>query len=303
MSGSTRALPQTESAQGADLRRGKSRSFWARVAFVLRRNRNAMLGVVILLIFVLMALIGPTVAPYDPEAISLADRFKPPSSEHWFGTDNLGRDIFSRVLVGARVSLWVGVLTVSLAMVVGVPIGLLAGYRGGWVDSVFMRLVDVFLAFPVIILAIAIVAVRGPSLTNVMIALVAVYWTTYSRMTRGVTMVLRREEYMQAAECLGVPVWRSMSRHLLPNAVAPVLVIATLGLGNAILAEAALSFLGLGIQPPAFSWGSMLNFGMQFLRNAPWLTIFPGIAIFLTVLGFNLIGDGLRDAMDPRLRQ
>ncbi len=166
-----------------------------------------------------------------------------------------------------------------------------------------MRLVDVFLAFPVIILAIAIVAVRGPGLANVMIALVAVYWTTYARITRGVTLVLKEEEYMLAARCLGVPVWRALGRHLLPNATAPILVIATLGLGNAILAEAALSFLGLGVQPPEASWGSMLNFGMQFLRDAPWLTIFPGIAIFLTVLGFNLLGDGLRDAMDPRLRQ
>ena len=270
---------------------------------VLRRNRNAMIGTVIILTFIIIAIIGPSIAPYDPEAISLNGALQAAGAEHWFGTDNLGRDIFSRVLVGARISLWVGVFTVSLAMLVGVPIGLLAGYRGGWVDAFFMRLVDVFLAFPVIILAIAIVAVRGPGLSNVMIALVAVYWTSYARMTRGVTLVLRREEYMQAAECLGVPVWRALTRHLLPNAIAPVLVIATLGLGNAILAEAALSFLGLGIQPPEFSWGSMLNFGMQFLRDAPWLTVFPGLAIFLTVLGFNLIGDGLRDAMDPRLRQ
>jgi peptide/nickel transport system permease protein len=303
MSGSIRALPPTEIGRPLAARKDRSRTFWGQAGRVLRRNRNALLGLIIIAVFLLLALIGPWITPYDPYAIVLGDRLKPPSAEHWFGTDNLGRDILSRVLVGARISLWVGILTVSLAMVVGVPIGLLAGYRGGPVDAVFMRLVDVFLAFPVIILAIAIVAVRGPGLSNVMIALVAVYWTTYARITRGVTLVLRKEDYMQAAECLGVPVLRALGRHLLPNALAPILVIATLGLGNAILAEAALSFLGLGIQPPQASWGSMLNFGMQFLRDAPWLTIFPGAAIFLTVLGFNLLGDGLRDAMDPRLRQ
>lgn len=303
MSGSIRALPPSEFNGAAGSRQVNTRSFWARAGRVLRHNRNALIGATIIGLFVFIALLGPALAPYDPFAISLADRLKPPSAQHWFGTDNLGRDILSRTLVGARISLWVGVLTVTLAMLVGVPIGLMAGYRGGVVDAVFMRLVDVFLAFPVIILAIAIVAVRGPGLSNVMFALVAVYWTTYARITRGVTLVLRKEDYMLAADCLGVPVLRAMARHLLPNAIAPILVIATLGLGNAILAEAALSFLGLGIQPPEASWGSMLNFGMQFLRDAPWLTIFPGLAIFLTVLGFNLLGDGLRDAMDPRLRQ
>ncbi len=303
MAGSTHALPPTELKQAAVERGSSSRSFWSRAGRVFRRNRNALLGAIIIAIFLLLALSGPALAPYDPYAIALGDRLQPPSQAHWFGTDNLGRDILSRVLVGARVSMWVGVLTVGLAMLVGVPIGLMAGYYSGFVDSLFMRLVDVFLAFPVIILAIAIVAVRGPGLSNVMIALVAVYWTTYARITRGVTLVLKEEEYMLAARCLGVPVWRALGRHLLPNATAPILVIATLGLGNAILAEAALSFLGLGVQPPETSWGSMLNFGMQFLRDAPWLTIFPGLAIFLTVLGFNLLGDGLRDAMDPRLRQ
>lgn len=303
MSGSIRVLPPTELKQVGAERRSSSRSFWARARRVLRHNRNALTGAIIIGIFLVLAFIGPSVAPHDPNAISLADRLQAPSAAHWFGTDNLGRDIFSRVIVGARISMWVGVLTVGLAMLIGVPIGLMSGYYGGVVDSVFMRLVDVFLAFPVIILAIAIVAVRGPGLSNVMIALVAVYWTTYARMTRGVTLVLKEEDYMLAAQCLGVPVWRALARHLLPNATAPILVIATLGLGNAILSEAALSFLGLGVQPPESSWGSMLNFGMQFLRDAPWLTIFPGLAIFFTVLGFNLLGDGLRDAMDPRLRQ
>ncbi len=283
--------------------RASARGFWTRLARVLRRNRAAMLGAVIIAIFVLVAIFADQLAPYPPNKITLSQRFISPNWEHPFGTDNLGRDILSRVIYGARISLWVGILTVGLAMLIGVPAGLLAGYVRGPVDSVLMRLVDVFLAFPVIILAIAIVAVRGPGLVNVMLALVAVYWVTYARVTRGVTLVLRQEDYVTAAQSVGVPTWRIMGRHLLPNALAPILVIATLGLGNAILAEAALSFLGLGIQPPEASWGSMLNFGMQFLREAAWLTIFPGMAIFLTVLGFNLIGDGLRDAMDPRLRQ
>ncbi len=283
--------------------RASARGFWTRLARVLRRNRPAMLGAVIIAIFVLVAIFADQLAPYPPNKITLSQRFISPNWEHPFGTDNLGRDILSRVIYGARISLWVGILTVGLAMLIGVPAGLLAGYVRGPVDSVLMRLVDVFLAFPVIILAIAIVAVRGPGLVNVMLALVAVYWVTYARVTRGVTLVLRQEDYVTAAQSVGVPTWRIMGRHLLPNALAPILVIATLGLGNAILAEAALSFLGLGIQPPEASWGSMLNFGMQFLREAAWLTIFPGMAIFLTVLGFNLIGDGLRDAMDPRLRQ
>ena len=302
MSGSTRALPPTE--QGAEaFGRKESRSFWSRATYVFRHSRTALLGGIIIAVFLFIALFAQWLAPYDPNEVILGQRFLPPSSEHLFGTDNLGRDILSRILYGARISLWVGILTVSLAMLIGVPMGLLAGYRGGVVDAVFMRLVDVFLAFPVIILAIAIIAVRGPSLLNVMLALVAVYWTTYARVTRGVTLALREEDYMLAARSIGVPTVRVMWRHLLPNSLAPILVIATLGLGNAILAEAALSFLGLGIQPPAASWGSMLNFGMQFMRDAPWLTWFPGLAIFLTVLGFNLLGDGIRDAMDPRMRQ
>jgi len=306
MPGSTRVLAQPSLAQtelALPLPSGRGRGVWARALRVLRRNRGALFGVSIIIIFVFVALFAPYLAPYEPNKVSLTARFIPPNLEHPFGTDNLGRDILSRIIYGARISLWVGILTVSLAMLIGVPAGLIAGYFRGTLDSVLMRLVDIFLAFPVIILAIAIVAVRGPGLTNVMIALVAVYWTTYARVTRGVALVLREEDYVTAAHAAGSPTWYILWRHLLPNSLAPILVIATLGLGNAILAEAALSFLGLGIQPPEASWGSMLNFGMQFLRDAPWLTLFPGIAIFLTVLGFNLLGDGLRDALDPRLRQ
>lgn len=302
MSGSTPAFAPPDTPTMAPPRVSR-RGFLTRLSRALRRNRPAMFGAVIIVVFILVAIFADQLAPYPPNKIALSQRFIPPNAEHLFGTDNLGRDILSRIIYGARVSLWVGILTVGLAMLIGVPAGLLAGYARGPVDAVLMRMVDIFLAFPVIILAIAIVAVRGPGLVNVMLALVAVYWVTYARVTRGVTLVLREEDYVTAAHSIGVPSWRIMSRHLFPNSLAPILVIATLGLGSAILAEAALSFLGLGIQPPEASWGSMLNFGMQFLRDAPWLTIFPGVAIFLTVLGFNLIGDGLRDAMDPRLRE
>lgn len=275
----------------------------ARAVAVFRRRKIALVGLIIIAIFALIALLADLIAPYDPTLVNLGERFLSPDPKHWFGTDNLGRDLLSRVIVGARISLWVGIMTVGLAMLIGVPAGLISGYLRGFVDSVIMRLVDVFLAFPVIILAIAIVAVRGPGLNNVMIALTFVYWTTYARVTRGVTLVLREEDYVMAVRSMGASSLRIMFRHILPNAISPILVIASLGLGNAILAEAALSFLGLGIQPPQASWGSMLNFGMQFLRDAPHISIFPGMAIFITVLGFNLLGDGLRDALDPRLRQ
>jgi peptide/nickel transport system permease protein len=268
----------------------------------LRRNRAALAGLIIVGALVLVAIFAPLLASYNPYAVSLDERLQPPGAGHLLGTDELGRDVLSRLLYGARVSLWVGLVTVLLAGLIGVSGGLAAGYLGGYWDVVVMRLVDVFLAFPVIILAIAIVAVRGPGLTNVLLALALVYWTTYARVARGVVLALREEEYTWAARALGASAPRIMLRHLLPNAVAPLVVLASLGMGTAILAEAALSFLGLGIQPPEASWGSMLNAGMQFLRDAGFLSTFPGLAIFVTVLGFNLLGDGLRDALDPRLR-
>ncbi len=300
MSGSI-PVSVTPSAIRLGLRPRKSNL--ARAIQVFRRRKIALVGLIIIATFVLIAILADALVPFDPTAVNLGERFIQPGVKHWFGTDNLGRDILSRVIAGSRISLQVGILTVTLAMLIGVPAGLIAGYLRGMVDSVVMRLVDIFLAFPVIILAIAIVAVRGPGLYNVMIALVFVYWTTYARVTRGVTLVLREEDYVLAARSMGASSLRIMFRHILPNAISPILVIASLGLGNAILAEAALSFLGLGIQPPQASWGSMLNFGMQFLRDAPHISIFPGTAIFITVLGFNLLGDGLRDALDPRLRQ
>jgi peptide/nickel transport system permease protein len=268
----------------------------------LRRNRSALAGLIVVCILVLSAIFAPWLTPYDPYQVSLDNRLQPPGGAHILGTDELGRDILSRLFYGARVSLWVGIVTVAASGLIGVSGGLVAGYLGGYWDAVIMRVVDVFLAFPVILLAIAIVAVRGPGLNNVLIALALVYWTAYARVARGVVLTLREEEYTWAARTLGASPLRIMVRHLLPNAIAPLVVLASLGMGNAILAEAALSFLGLGIQPPEASWGSMLNFGMQFLRDASFLSTMPGLAIFVTVLGFNLLGDGLRDALDPRLR-
>ena len=268
----------------------------------LRRNRSALAGLIVVCILVLSAIFAPWLAPYDPYQVSLDNRLQPPGGAHILGTDELGRDILSRLFFGARVSLWVGIVTVAASGLIGVSGGLVAGYLGGYWDAVIMRVVDVFLAFPVILLAIAIVAVRGPGLNNVLIALALVYWTAYARVARSVVLTLREEEYTWAARALGASPLRIMVRHLLPNAIAPLVVLASLGMGNAILAEAALSFLGLGIQPPEASWGSMLNFGMQFLRDASFLSTMPGLAIFVTVLGFNLLGDGLRDALDPRLR-
>jgi peptide/nickel transport system permease protein len=275
----------------------------ARAWLQLRRNRAAMAGLVVVTLLVFAAIFAPFLAPYNPYTVDLTQRLQPPGGAHVLGTDELGRDILSRLIYGARVALWVGIVTVALAGLIGISAGLVAGYSGGRWDAIIMRLVDVFLAFPVIILAIAIVAVRGPGLTNVLIALALVYWTSYARVARATVLVLREEEYTWAARTLGASSPRIMLRHLLPNALAPMVVLASLGMGNAILAEAALSFLGLGIQPPEASWGSMLNTGMQFLRDASYLSTFPGLAIFVTVLGFNLLGDGLRDALDPRMRK
>jgi peptide/nickel transport system permease protein len=299
MAPSTRACALAEAAvQPPQTPRRNAGRAWAR----LRRNRAALVGLAVIVVLICAAVLAQLIAPYNPYAVALELRLQPPDRAHPLGTDELGRDILSRLIFGARVSLWVGVLTVALSGVIGVAGGLVAGYLGGYWDIVIMRLVDVFLAFPVIILAIAIVAVRGPGLTNVLIALALVYWTNYARVVRAVVLTLRDEEYAWAARTLGASTTRIVLRHVLPNAIAPIVVLASLGMGNAILSEAALSFLGFGIQPPEASWGSMLNSGMQFLRDASFLSTWPGLAIFVTVLGFNLLGDGLRDALDPRLR-
>ena len=258
------------------------------------------LGAVIVILTVIAALSGPWVVPYDPASQQLSLRLERPSVRHPFGLDELGRDIFSRVLAGARISLLVGVTVVGISSLVGILLGAVAGYFGGWIDDVISRGIDVLLAFPGILLAIALVAVLGPSLRNVVMALSVIGWVGYARLVRGQVLRVRELEFVQAARALGAGTSRILFRHVVPTALPAVLVQATLGMAGAILAEAALSFLGLGVQPPTPSWGTMLNGGRLHLLDAPHLTIFPGAAIAVLVLGFNFLGDGLRDALDPK---
>jgi peptide/nickel transport system permease protein len=252
------------------------------------------------MITVLAALAAPWIVPYDPADQELSLRLEAPSSSHPFGLDELGRDILSRVLAGARVSLLVGIIVVGVSSIVGVLLGSIAGYFGGWLDELISRVIDVLLAFPGILLAIALVAVLGPSLVNVILALSVIGWVAYARLVRGQVLRAREFEFVQAARALGANTSRILLKHVIPTTLPAVMVQATLGMAGAILAEAALSFLGLGVQPPTPSWGTMLSGGRLHLLDAPHLTIFPGAAIAVLVLGFNFLGDGLRDAMDPK---
>lgn len=259
------------------------------------------IGLAIVLVTVLAAVVGPSLSPYDAASQELARRLEPPSISHPFGLDELGRDILARLLAGARISLLVGLAVVSVSSVVGTLLGAIAGYFGGRVDDVISRVVDVLMAFPGILLAIALVAVLGPSLTNVVIALSVIGWVGYARLVRGQALRARELDFVQAARALGAGSPRIVVRHVLPTALPAVVVQATLGMAGAIIAEASLSFLGLGVQPPTPSWGTMLDAGRSHLFDAPHLTIFPGLAIALLVLGFNFVGDGLRDRVDPKL--
>jgi peptide/nickel transport system permease protein len=264
------------------------------------KRRGAMIGLSLITIFVLLAVFAPLVAPYDPIATSWSLVRKPPSMAHWFGTDDLGRDVLARVIYGARASLAAGAISVGIALAIGVPVGLVSGYRGGFVDALISRITDAMLACPFLILAIALAAFLGPSLGNAMIAIGISATPIFVRLTRGEVMSIKVEEYIDAARSVGDSNWRIAVGHILPNALPALLVQATLSVAAAIIAEAALSFLGLGQQPPYPSWGSMLNAAQRFLTNAPWMAIWPGLAIFLVVLSFNLLGDGLRDALDPQ---
>ena len=266
------------------------------------RRPAAAVGLVVVVGFVLVALTAPWLAPYDPLATSWSAVRKAPDAAHWMGTDENGRDVLSRIVWGARASLLAGVVSVAIAGGVGVPAGVLAGFAGGWIDAIIGRVVDAMLACPFLILAIALAAFLGPALTNVMIAIGVTAAPVFVRVARGATMDAATNEYVEAARATGNPPWRVALRHVLPNIVPPILVQATLAIAAAIIAEASLSFLGLGQQPPAPSWGSMLNSAQRFLTQAPWLAVFPGAAIFLAVLAFNLVGDGLRDALDLRRR-
>ncbi len=268
----------------------------------LRRRPTAIFGLVVVLLFTLMALFAPWLGLQDPIATSWGAIRKAPSAAHWFGTDEIGRDVFARVVWGTQASLLAGVVSVSISLLIGVPLGLLAGFVGGWVDMVIARITDAFLACPFLILAIALAAFLGPSLSNAMMAIGISAAPIFVRLTRGQVMQVKVEDYIEAARAVGNPPWRIALRHVLPNTLPPIMVQATLAIASAVIAEASLSFLGLGQQPPAPSWGSMLNTAKNYVEQAPWMAIWPGASIFLLVLSFNILGDGLRDALDPRQR-
>jgi peptide/nickel transport system permease protein len=264
------------------------------------RNRAAVAGAIVVLIVIAAALLAPWLSPYDPVQASFLTVRQAPSAAHWFGTDELGRDVLTRLLWGARASLLAGVVSVGIAVLLGVPLGLAAGYFGGFVDAVVSRIADALLSIPFLILAIALAAFLGPSLTNAMAAIGISAMPRFVRLTRGQAMAVKAEEYVEGARAIGLGDYRIITRYVLPNVLPPIIVQASLTVATAIIAEASLSFLGLGQLPPAPSWGSMLNTAKDFVSQAPWMSIFPGIAIFVAVLGFNLLGDGLRDALDPR---
>jgi peptide/nickel transport system permease protein len=273
-------------------------SLWRRA----RRLRNLAIGGVLVGVLVLAAALAPVIAPFDPvRDADLNNYLRPPGAPFLLGTDTFGRDVFSRMIYGARISLGVGIAVQASAVAIGVTLGLLAGFFGGRVDQLIMRLTEVVFAFPGLLFAIAIMAVIGPSLYNVFLALGLVSWTSLARVVRGQVLSLKEQEYVEAARAVGASNARIIVRHIVPNTLAAVTVLVTLGIGGAILAEAGLSFLGLGAQPPEPSWGSMLSAGRDYLLQAPWLSVYPGLAIFLTVMGFNLLGDGIRDLLDPRM--
>ncbi|WP_053960978.1 ABC transporter permease [Sulfobacillus thermosulfidooxidans] len=264
------------------------------------RNKLSIVGAVIVLFLALVALFAPVLAPYPPLATHFSQAFKPPSATHLLGTDELGRDLLSRIIYGARGSLGAGVLIVFVGVGIGVPIGLISGFYGGLFDEIIMRLVDAALAFPPLVLALAIAWILGPSLIHAVMAIGVVTIPQFARITRGQVLSIRSREFVEAARCLGASPWRIMLRHILLNSATPIIVVATLNIGTAILSVASLSFLGLGPPPPSPNWGSMLEDGSQYLNMAPWISFFPGLAIFLAVLGFSTLGDGLRDVFDPK---
>jgi peptide/nickel transport system permease protein len=280
-----------------------ARSEWARALAALRCNRGAMIGLGIVMLLLAVAALAPVIRPHDPTEMGVGPSLQAPSFAHLFGTDKFGRDLFSRVISGARLTLFIGLLAVAIACSIGSLLGMLAGYFGGKVDNVIMRLVDVMFSFPDILIALSVVALLGPSLRNAVIAvgISAIPW--YARLVRGTVLVEREKQYFEAAKSLGASDVRLAVRHIVPNALPPILVLATLGFSTAVLSAAALSFLGLGAQPPEPEWGLELALGRDLMRKAPWIMTFPGIAIAISVLGFNLLGDGLREALDPRQRR
>jgi peptide/nickel transport system permease protein len=277
----------------------RQREFWTR----LKRNRMAMVGLGLVLGMFVVSIFAPWLAPYDPNSINLKEVLMPPSAAHYLGTDTLGRDVLSRIIFGSRVSLKVGFVAVGLATLIGLFVGALAGYYGGWVDSALMRLVDLMLCFPAFFLILAVIAVLEPSIWNIMVVIGLTGWMGVARLVRAEFLSLREREFVTAARALGASDTRLILRHMLPNALAPVMVSATLGVAGAILTESALSFLGLGVQPPTPSWGNILTAGKDNIEIAWWLSVFPGLAILITVMSYNLLGEGIREAIDPRLKE
>jgi peptide/nickel transport system permease protein len=273
--------------------------FWPR----LKRNRLALAGGAVVVALFVISLLAPLISPYDPSAINAWRVLSPPSLQHWFGTDELGRDVLSRVLFGARISLKVGFVAVGIAVVIGTTVGLISGYYSGLVDTVMMRLVDIMLCFPAFFLILAVITFLEPSIWYIMIIIGLTGWMGVARLVRAETLSIREMEYILAARCIGCSNTRIIFRHILPNAISPVLVAATLGVAGAILTESALSFLGIGVQPPTPSWGNILTSGKDYIEFAWWLSLFPGLAILVTVLSYNLLGEGIRDALDPRVKR
>ena len=289
MSASAQALP-------AEKTKARENRAWKKM----KRNRSAIAGLIIIAFFALLAIAAPILPLADPIATSWGAIRKAPSAAHWLGTDDIGRDVLSRMIWGAQASLMAGVISVAIAVLTGVPFGLISGYFGGWVDQVISRITEAFLAMPFLIMAIALAAFLGPSLTNAMIAIGLSAMPIFVRLTRSQVLAVKTEDYIEGARSIGLGHGDIMLRYILPNIVPPIIVQATLTVATAIIAEASLSFLGLGQQAPAPSWGSMLNVAKNFLTQAPWMAMWPGVAIFCVVIGFNLLGDGLRDALDPR---
>jgi len=281
----------------------RQRTLSSTVIEFLRHSPLNLLGVVLIALFLFLVVFGSVLAPHDPIQPNVALKLQPPSSTYWFGTDELGRDVFSRVLSGAKYSLGIAFIILSIAVVVGTLVGLIAGYVGGLVDELLMRLTDLFLAFPALVLAMAIAATLGRNLQNTVIALTVVYWPWYARLVRGQVLWLKEREFIEAARAIGASPWRIVGRHILPNTLAVIIVQLTLDVGYAVLATSGLSFLGLGAQPPTPEWGTMIAGARTFFRDAWWYMTFPGLTLTLTVLGFNLLGDGLRDFLDPRTRR
>ena len=297
------AAPAVEAADAAETQARAplswSRIFWQRF----RRNRLAVAGMVVLLILYGAMAFASQLAPYDPNQLLVGPTNAGPSAEHWMGTDHLGRDLFSRVLAASRVSLNIGLLVAVVSVGIGTAVGAVAGYFGGWVDEVLMRFTEVIMTFPFLFLAITVVALFGAGFWTIVVVLGVLSWTPIARIVRASFLSLREREFVEGARAIGVPAWRIVTRHLLPNSLAPIIVFATLVVGAAILAESSLSYLGLGVQPPATSWGQLLYDGKQYMQTNLWYTFFPGLMIFITVMAINFVGDGLRDALDPRLKE